>query len=203
MSRRPSIHWLARIFRDPPEATGKAASLPTLVLLLFWSLISLLAFSLVVSACPADHTTINHADDLFVRRAVGYVVESVNWASLRRQKAFLTLILAFCPAHLHEQNWPAPSSVTTRTIPGQRTWVHLQGHKHLPPYCTRPFGVLASGVSLFFVFKHWTRDLSASCAHRGLPSWLSFTFRAAYRAAYINSDNAKEFLVYAHSTREI
>ena len=34
-------------------------------------------------------------------------------------------------------------------------------------------------------------------------TWRSPSFRAAYRAAYINYDNAKEYLVYAHSTRDM
>lgn len=194
----PYIPWLARIFRDPPEDTGKAASLPTLVLLLFWSLISLLAFSLAGERMPWLTTHITMPMILCTGWAVGYVVESVNWASLRRQKAFLTLILAFV---LLISMSKLAGSLLGNNPPFQgKDLVHLQGTS---TFLLATVGVLASGVSLFFVFKQWTRDLSRLVLLTAFAIMAVFTFRAAYRAAYINYDNAKEFLVYAHSTRDM
>ncbi|MBT7075021.1 MAG: hypothetical protein HN922_08950, partial [Anaerolineae bacterium] len=59
---------------------------------------------------------------------------------------------------------------------------------------------IASGIGLFYLFRSWTwknvYSLAALVAFGLLSLW---TGRAAFRAAYINYDSAKEYLVYAHA----
>ncbi len=54
-------------------------------------------------------------------------------------------------------------------------------------------------VGLFFIFSKWTMGEAFGLATLVTFSLLSlWTVRASYRAAYINYDSAKEYLVYAH-----
>jgi hypothetical protein len=65
-------------------------------------------------------------------------------------------------------------------------------------------GSAASLAGLVFILRDWhPRTFLKTLLLLCFGVMAVFTFRAAYRAAYINYDNAKEYLVYAHSTRDM
>ena len=60
--------------------------------------------------------------------------------------------------------------------------------------------VIASGVALSYISRSWTWQNILSLVSLLFFGLLSlWTVRASYRAAYINYDSAKEYLVYAHA----
>jgi WD40 repeat protein len=64
-------------------------------------------------------------------------------------------------------------------------------------------GMIASGVGLYFLLRQWSFRKMAQFALLVFIGLLSLiTIRTAYRANFINYDNAKEYLVYAHAARD-
>ncbi len=63
---------------------------------------------------------------------------------------------------------------------------------------------IASAVALFYVLREWPPLQMARALILAFFALLSvLTVRAAFRAAYINYDNAMEFLVYAHASTAV
>ena len=195
----PRQGWVQRLFSDPPSQPGKANGLPTLVLLLYWSAMSLIIFSIAGERMPWLTTHITMPMILCAGWGLGYLVEHTDWKALLQKKGLL--IIALCLLLIISVSRLA--GVILGTNPP------FQGKELIQLQATSTFllafvGFLASAAGLFVLLRGWKPALFAKLALLSLFGILSvLTFRTAYRAAYINYDNAKEFLVYAHSTRDM
>ncbi len=191
--------WYERLFSLPPEPVGTAAWLPTAALLIYWSLMSLLAFSYAGERMPWLTTHITMPMILASGWALGYLVEHTDWEAVHRKKgwlaALLSLVFLFAFSSLvGALLGPVPPFAGKDLVQLQATSTFLLA----------ALGAAASLAGLVFLLKDWQprtflKTLLLTC----FAVMAVFTFRAAYRAAYINYDNAKEYLVYAHSTRDM
>jgi sugar lactone lactonase YvrE len=191
--------WYERLFSLPPEPVGTAAWLPTAALLIYWSLMSLLTFSYAGERMPWLTTHITMPMILASGWALGYLVEKTDWEAVRRGKgwlvALLSLVFLFAFSSLvGALLGPVPPFAGKDLVQLQATSTFLLS----------ALGSSASLAGLIFLLKGWhprtfLKTLLLTC----FAVMAVFTFRAAYRAAYINYDNAKEYLVYAHSTRDM
>jgi predicted membrane-bound mannosyltransferase/sugar lactone lactonase YvrE len=187
------------LFTDPPEDTTLARSIPTVALLLYWSVMSLVTFSFAGERMPWLTTHITMPMILATGWGLGYLVEKTNWQEIRQKKGWqvivLLIIFIFAFSNLI-------GSLLGVTPP-------FQGAELAQLQATSKFllafvGSAGSLIGLFILLRGWRPKTFAKTLLLTFFSILSvLTFRTAYRAVYINYDNAKEFLVYAHSTRDM
>jgi len=190
---------IARFFTDPPLNPNRAEKLPTLALLLFWSVISLLSFSVAGERMPWLTTHITMPMILTTGWALGYLIEKIDWQEVREKRGWLVLILSVV-------FFIAFGSMLSSLLGDQTPF---QGKDLAQLQATSNFllalvGTLGAGAGLFALLKNWGGAnfwKAAVLAFFGLLGMQ--TARTAYRAAYINYDNAMELLVYAHSTRDM
>ncbi|MGV8050032.1 MAG: glycosyltransferase family 39 protein [Anaerolineaceae bacterium] len=193
------LPWHKRLFTEPPQDTTRASSIPTVILLLYWSLISLLAFSFAGERMPWLTTHIAMPMILAAAWGLGYLVEKTNWQEIRQKKGALVLLLIVIFLFSFG-NLIGSLAGATPPFQGQEL-VQLQATS---TFLLALVGVLGSTAGLVHFLKGWTgKTFTKLVVLSGFTILSMFTFRTAYRAAYINYDNAKEFLVYAHSTRDM
>lgn len=188
-----------KIFSDPPTSDGAVQSVPTLLLLLFWSLISLIAFTLAGERMPWLTTHIAMPLILSTAWGLGYLVERTDWQTIFKKKGMLVLLFSLVGI--------LALSGAIRSLTGNNP--PFQGKELAQLQATSTF-LLAFVVSLATIgglirlIKGWQPANIVSTLIISFFFILSvITVRSAYRAAYINYDNAKEFLVYAHATRDM
>ena len=195
----PRPVWYERLFSLPPEPRGTAAWLPTAALLIYWSLMSLLAFSYAGERMPWLTSHITMPMILASAWALAYLVEKTDWQSVRRGKGWLvgllTVIFLFAISGLAGTLLGSVQPFAGKDL------VQLQATS---TFLLAALGTAASLAGLVVLLKDWhPRSFFKTLLLTCFGIMAVFTFRAAYRAAYINYDNAKEYLVYAHSTRDM
>jgi len=185
--------WHERLFSLPPASRGTAAWLPTAALLIYWSLMSLLAFSYAGERMPWLTTHITMPLILSAAWGLGFIVESTDWRTIFSKKGFLVILLSVIAL--------LAASGAVRSLTGSNP--PFQGKELAQLQATSTF-LLAITVSLatlgglISLLKGWQISTILRVVVISFFFLLSMiTTRTAYRAAYINYDNAKEFLVYA------
>jgi predicted membrane-bound mannosyltransferase/DNA-binding beta-propeller fold protein YncE len=166
----------------------------TFSLLAWWSLSSLLAYTIAGEKMPWLTFHIALPMILFTAWGLGQVIERTEWAAVRQKRGLLVVIalgvflISFAGA-LIALLGPNPP---------------FQGKELLQLAATSSFlfallSVIASGVGLFYLLKDWEfRQFVRLGALTSFSLLAILTARAAFRAAYINYDYATEYLVYAH-----
>jgi predicted membrane-bound mannosyltransferase/sugar lactone lactonase YvrE len=181
---------------EPEEHAPTYVVAPTVLLLIFWAITALLAYTVAGEKMPWLTVHITLPMILLSGWALGYLIDTTDWAAFRIKKGWLVIALLFVLI---------PSLLSTFRI-----WLGAN-----PPFAGKTLEELsatsgfiisvivaiASGVGLFYL----TRDWSPRLVRRGFAlvifSLLAvLTARAAFMASYINYDLAKEYLVYAHCT---
>jgi sugar lactone lactonase YvrE/4-amino-4-deoxy-L-arabinose transferase-like glycosyltransferase len=168
---------------------------PTVGLLIFWSISSLLAYTIAGEKMPWLTVHITLPMILLSGWSFGYLIDTTDWTIFRSKKGWLMagLLIILVPAMLS----------TLRSLLGDS-----------PPFAGKSLDQLAATSEFFIAFILMItcaaglliimKDWSAKLIFRGLTLvFLSIlailTTRAAFMASYINYDLAKEYLVYAHS----
>lgn len=170
---------------------------PVLPLLLFWSASSLLAFSIAGEKMPWLTTHIALPLILAASWAIGYLVESVDWAKIWAKKGLLVFLLVVV---LLASLGGALGVLLGNTPP-------FLGKELAQLQVTTTFLVsgliaIAAGVGLVRLLLPWTGAEIRRAFTLGVFALLAvLTIRTSVRAAYVNYDNAMEFLVYAHAAR--
>jgi uncharacterized protein (TIGR03663 family) len=175
---------------------SKPTKAPVLALLLFWSITSLVVFSIAGERMPwlAVHIAIPFS--LTAAWAVGKFLDSLDWKKLFSGKALLALLVI---PTLLVGLFSLIGSLTGDRPP-------FQGKELLQLQDTFGFllMVIITGVSLFALFKIYDGwNLKAIGQLIVLFFFVLLTLltsRTAYMAAFPNADYATEFLVYAHAT---
>jgi len=191
--------FFKRLFTDPPRETEPATTLPILVLLLFWSFMSLAAFSIAGERMPWLTTHITMPMILTSAFALGYLIESIDWQTIKNKKGWLILILSvvFFIALL---GLFASLFGTTPPFKG-KDLINMQATS---TFLLAFLGTFGSAIGLFFLIRQWQTKTFFKFILLIFFAMMSVqTARSAFRAAYINYDNAKELLVYAHATRDM
>lgn len=167
---------------------------PVVSLLVFWSITSLLAYSIAGEKMPWLTVHITLPMILLSGWSFGHLMDTTDWASFRNKRGWLGigLLVIFVPALLA---------------------VLRIGLGDNPPFAGRSLEqlgatsgfmiallvALASALGLIFL----ARELTERLVWRGLGftflAVLAFlTAKSAFTASFINYDLAKEYLVYAH-----
>jgi uncharacterized protein (TIGR03663 family) len=177
---------------------GEFRRAPIFSLLLYWSVMSLVAFSFAGERMPWLTTHITMPMILVSGWSFGRLIESFDWQSFKQHRGWLGIILGVL------------FILTTL-----RTFSLLLGP--MPPFmgndlahldATSNFllaftAMVGSGIGLYFLLRTWTFNQVGKLALILFIAILSgVTIRSAFRANFILYDTAKEFLVYAHAARD-
>ena len=191
--------WYQRIFPLVEEVGEQATELPTLLLLIFWSVMSLLAFTVAGERMPWLTTHITMPMILTSGWAFGYLVEKTDWEEVRQRKGWLVVLLAgvFVVAF-----GSLIGSLMGNNPPFQgKELYQLQGTSD---FLLALVGSIGTGLGLFYLLKDWNGRTFARLFLLVFAALLAVqTARTAWRAAFIDFDNARELLVYAHSTEDM
>ena len=194
--------WQVRDERleEPFEEDQKPLPLlpvPTLALLTFWSLSSLVAFSVAGERMPWLTVHIALPMVLAAGWGVGYLVETTHWADLRKNHGWLVTLLGIVflvslAGGLAALLGPNP--------PFQGKTIDQLQSTSL--FITSLLMVIASGYGLLRLLIPWeVADIRRLAVFIFFGFLSILTIRTAIRAAYVNYDTALEFLVYAHTAR--
>lgn len=191
--------WYQRIFPLVEEVGEQATELPTLLLLIFWSVMSLLAFTVAGERMPWLTTHITMPMILTSAWAFGYLVEKTDWEEVRQRKGWLVVLLAGVFVVTFGS---LIGSLMGNNPPFQgKELYQLQGTSD---FLLALVGSIGTGLGLFYLLKDWNGRTFARLFLLVFAALLAVqTARTAWRAAFIDYDNARELLVYAHSTEDM
>jgi len=187
------------LFQDFPEVGERAAELPTLVLLVYWSVMSLLAFSVAGERMPWLTTHITMPMILTAGWALGYLIEHFNWQQLRQKQGWLVPLLI--PVFLIALGGLLGSFFGANPPFQGKELSQLQATS---TFLLALIATVGCGIALWRLVRSWK-----ACAFAHLVVLVFFallavqTARTSWRAAFIDYDNARELLVYAHSTEDM
>jgi DNA-binding beta-propeller fold protein YncE len=189
-----------------PESTASPKIIPsvsegnyTFPLLLYWTLSSLLAFTLAGEKMPWLTVHITLPMILLTGWGLGQVIEQVNWREFYKQRGVVIIILLIVLFF----------SLVGSLVTTLGALPPFQGKTQGQLATTRLFlfstGIcLASAGSLYFLLKGWKfRDLLRVGVLVVFCLLVVLTGRAAIRAAYVHPNDATEYLVYAHGAEGI
>ncbi len=172
-----------------------SANLPnTYSLLGWWVIASIVAFTFAGEKMPwlTYHLTLPMI--LFGGWAIGSLLDRVDWQEFRQHKAILSLgllvvlVLSLAGALISALGSPPP--FTGKDLDHLRVTISL---------IISLIGVAGSLVGLYYIFARWSLRQAVYLFVLSFFGILAIlTTRTAIRAAYINYDNAQEYLVYAH-----
>jgi sugar lactone lactonase YvrE len=168
--------------------------LPVLSLLVFWSLMSLIAYSVAGEKMPWLTVHITLPMLLASGWGIGYLVESIPWKKLATHKGYfaIPLILVFLVTV-----GTTIGSIFGGIRPFSGTSLDQLGATG--KFLFSAAGMVGSAWGVHKLLSGWNfRNFFKLCLVTFFGILAVLTARSAYQANYINYDNAKEFLVYAH-----
>ncbi len=160
-----------------------------------WSVLSIIAFSLAGERMPWLTYHLTWPMILLSGWGLGYLIESTDWEGMRHARPWSLLGLSF----VFVSSGSMALARATGPIPP------FQGNELAQLQATNafllPFLVaIGSGIAIWHIAQSWKIEHLWRLVTLSFYALLAIlTARAAFRAAYINYDNATEFLVYAHS----
>ncbi len=169
----------------------------TLVLLGYWSITSLTAYTVAGEKMPWLTVHIAWPMILLTAWFLGRLIDTTDWTAFRTQRGILVVLLL--PIFFISTS-AALGSMLGPNPPFQGK--ELNQLQATSTFITALITALASGWGISYLVRPWASGQLVrviTLATFGLLGIL--TMRSAIRAAYINYDNATEFLVYAHMAR--
>lgn len=176
----------------PIEANEPA---PVFALLLFWTLSSLVAYSIAGEKMPWLTVHITLPMILLAGWGLGRLFEGVDWDQIRSKRGWLVvlLLIVFLLSVMG-----ALGSLFGLQPPFQGT--SLEQLRATTTFITSLITALISGFILSSQLRTWQAGQFNRLVILSIFAFLSLlTARAAFNASYVNYDNATEYLVYAHS----
>ena len=166
-----------------------------IVFLGYWTLMNVLAFSFAGERMPWITVHLVLPMILLSGWAFGRFLDHLDWTFMRRQQGGLVAALA---AILLLAVFRAAGMLLGGSPPFSGTAiVQLQDSMN---FLATAISAVIAAVFLFKVARKWSmRQLARLGAGIGLAALVALTARTAFRAAFVNYDEATEFLVYAHS----
>lgn len=176
---------------------GKTDRLPVLSLLVFWSITSLIAYSIAGEKMP--WLTVHIAIPLLLTAAwgFGYLVDTIPWKKITEHHGLIALLLS--PVFVASLG-AVFSALFGNNPPFEgNTTVQLQS---TTSFVLGLITVLLSGGGILYLLRDWLPvQVLNLIAVVFFVLFGLLTIRTSYFASYINYDNAKEYLVYAHAAR--
>jgi predicted membrane-bound mannosyltransferase len=184
----------------PSAVNPTESSFPnTFSLLVWWILGSFAAFGIAGEKMPWLTVHLAWPLILFAAWGIGRLIDTTPWRRLNQHNALLVagaslVFLTSLGAVLAAALGSSPPFRGTELRQLEATTAFM-----LPALAT-----LGSAVGLVYLLRDWLRSEIARVLTLGLVALLTIlTARAAFRAAFVNYDNAKEYLVYAHSASAV
>lgn len=180
---------------DAEQESVEANFGSTTNLLIWWSLSSIAAFTIAGEKMP--WLTVHMAWPMILLTGWGlnHVITTTDWEGLRQRRPWLTLAAMFVFLTSLSASLIALSGPTPPFQGQSLDQLQATGNFLLPA-----LAAVASAAGLYYLLRDW------SPAHVTRLVTLTFfallavlTARASFRAAYVNYDNATEYLVYAHA----
>ena len=188
---------------ESPEGVEPQAPLPrrrigsglALTLIGYWIVTSFLAYTYAGEKMPWLTVHIAWPMILLAGWGIGYLIETTDWSVFRVKRGYVAaaLIVVF----LLSAAATLASLLGTHPPFQGKTLDQLQDTS---TFITALLTALASGWGLIYVLRTWSLAQFGRMMTLGFFTLLAvLTIRTSFRAAYINYNNAKEYLVYAHS----
>ena len=177
----------------PPPATH--AQVSVFGILLWWVISSVLAYTYAGERMPwlTYHLTIPMI--LLTAWGLNQLIQKVSWADVREKKGWLGAALLY----IFYTSITSAIDTANNTLPflGKELTQLQNTLEFILPVLV----AIASAVGIYWLFREWTLKEAVGLATLVAFGLLSlWTWRAAYRASYVNYDSAKEYLVYAHAS---
>ncbi len=164
-------------------------------LLGFWTISSLIAYTIAGEKMPWLTVHITLPMILLTGWAVDKIITNINWSDFLKKRGFLLLTLMIILVISFSAvigSWLGPE----RPFQGRE----LTQLNATNIFFTALLVTIGSGWGLAIMLKEWELNQVSWIGLLTVVGLLTMlTARAAFRAAYINYDNATEYLVYAHS----
>jgi len=185
---------------QPPAEKPDTVALirvPVILMLLFWALTSLIAFSVAGEKMPWLTIYIAQPMLLAAGWGLGYLVDSTAWGKLMEKRGvaafFLMVVFLFALFGLIGSLFGVIPPFQGNTV------------EQLQATSTFIFSLFASGLSLYgiiYCMRGWGVRLALRWVAGLFFALLAIlTIRAAVRASFIEYDHPTEYLVYAHAAR--
>jgi uncharacterized protein (TIGR03663 family) len=195
----------------PTPVRSTHTSFPVLPFLGYWTVMNLIAYSIAGEKMPWLTTHLTTPMILLGGWLVGENIRRINWRKLWAKSGWvLVFLFPVLVIALLRTTGPLcqfrPTNLLCNTIiPASYTGAILEGQTISQLSTT--YGWLSAllvlagaAAGLILITGKIGLGQVTRFAALGLVGWLSFlTARAAWQAAYVNYDDATEFLVYAHS----
>ncbi len=178
-----------------PISTEEVNFPNTFPLLIYWIVASITAFSIAGEKMPWLTYHLTWPMILFAGWGLGYVIDTTDWQKLRQQKALLALGAVFIfftsfAAAMIALLSPTPPFQGSDLLQLQNTMAFL-----LPAIVA-----IASALGLIYLLRDWAgRQIANAFILTFFTIMAVLTVRAAFRASYIDYNDATEYLVYAHA----
>jgi uncharacterized protein (TIGR03663 family) len=179
------------------ELPARPARIPVLSLLVYWTITSLIAYSLAGEKMP--WLTVHIALPLALTAAWGFgsLIDTTPWHKISNRNGWLGL--ALLPVLLTSlASFLGVLLGATPPFSGN-TIEQLEATSR---FIVSGVMAVASAIGIVYLFKDW---LAAHVLRLGLVVFFAFmallTIRTAYMATFVNYDTALEYLVYAHAAR--
>lgn len=180
---------------ERPALAEEPEKAPVIALLLFWSLTSLVAFSVAGEKMPWLTVHITLPMILAAGWACGRLIEALDWERFIERRGWLVLLLmpVFLLSFL-----AALGSLLGPMPPFQGK--ELDQLQATGTFMFSFLSALASGSGLLWSVRPWPLGQFARLMALFFFGLLGFlTARTAIQSSYYNYDNANELLVYAHA----
>lgn len=192
--------WLREVLTPQPDrevVDNTPRRVPVFALLLFWSLTSLLAYSLAGEKMPWLTVHITAAMILGTGWGLGYLVDTTPWKDLAKRRGVIAALLL--PVFVSAAGGLTISLLGT---PGPFMGQTLEQLNATSNFIMALVGTIVSGVGLFYLLSSWSYKNVLRLILLSIFALMGvLTARAAFMASYINYDLGSEFLVYAHAAR--
>ena len=176
----------------PPQTAKFDSFSITFALLLWWVISSVVAYSYAGERMPWLTYHITLPMILLTAWGLNQLIKSISWDELREKKGWLVAALFFI--------FYTSISNTFLGMSGSFQGKNLAQLQATSDFLLPLIVTIVSGGALYYLLREWTwknaLSLASLVAFGLLTLW---TGRASFRAAYINYDSAKEYLVYAHA----
>ncbi len=180
---------------EPKESTQPEDQAPVLPFLGFWTITSIIAFTIAGEKMPWLTVHIAYPMILFASWGLGKLIERIDWQCVRTRRGLLLMTLVVL---LLVSLTSSLGALLGENPPFQgKDLVQLNNTNS---FVLAVLIVAISAYAIIRVLKNWSLAQLGRLTTLAIFAFLAlFTARAAFRAAYINYDYPTEYLVYAHS----
>ncbi|MBI9049659.1 MAG: glycosyltransferase family 39 protein [Anaerolineaceae bacterium] len=175
-----------------PDETQRV---PTLALLVYWTILSLIAYSIAGEKMPWITVHIALPMILTAGWGIGYFIETYDWTYLKKTAGWQNLLIIVVAIYAA---FASLNALIQETLPFSGKEIdQLDATYHFL------FALVLLLISMGAIVYRKLSDSNLAIGKTVLLVFLVLavgqTVRASYMSSFINYDNAKEYLVYAHA----